>query len=168
MKEDFFTEGLGEFPAATTSEAPNFPSRLKRLTAKKALNEQNRSYLSATELTDGTNLLPVPFVSYEDKVAAFLRRVLPVVSGNATHPVHVLVPWVCDVLQSKQSLEVYGQEIRDFTAHMQRFGVGPLEVKADHLKLYTPRLQEQWSYIEAISRKRQKSAERIVLVMSTG
>lgn len=108
---------------------------------------------SSTELTVGTNPRPVPSISHEEKVEAFLRRVLPVVSGNAAHPAHALVPWVCDVLQSKQSLEVYGQDIRDFTAHMQRFGVGPLEVKSDHLKLYKAALRDAGLSGATIARK---------------
>lgn len=51
-------------------------------------------------------------------------------TDSAKSPVHVLVPWVCDVLQSNQSLEVYRQNIRDFTRQMERFGITPLEVKA--------------------------------------
>lgn len=36
----------------------------------------------------------------------------------------------------------YGQDIRDFTMHMERFGIGPLEVKADHLKIYKAALRD--------------------------
>lgn len=106
-----------------------------------------------TKLTVGANPRPVPFGSHEEKVEAFLRRALPVVSDQATHPAHALVPWVCDVLQSKQSLEVYGQDIRDFTAHMERFGVGPLAVKADHLKLYKAALRDAGLSGATIARK---------------
>lgn len=49
-----------------------------------------------------------------DKVSIFLRRLMPVVSGNTRHPIQALVRWVCGVLQSKKSLEVYGQDLRDF------------------------------------------------------
>ena len=78
---------------------------------------------------------------------------LPVVSDNATNPLQALVPWVCDVLQSKQSLEVYGQDIRDFTTHMQRFGIQPLEVKADHLRLYKAALRDAGLAGATIARK---------------
>ncbi len=91
--------------------------------------------------------------SYEAKVEAFLRRLLPAVSDNATNPVQALVPWVCDVLQSKQSLEVYGQDIRDFTTHMQQFGIQPLEVKADHLRLYKAALRDAGLAGATIARK---------------
>ena len=96
----------------------------------------------SVKLTIGSKSREVSSDSHEAKVEAFLRRVLPVVSDNATNAVQALVPWVCDVLQSKQSLEVYGQDIRDFTTHMQRFGIQPLEVKADHLRLYKAALRD--------------------------
>lgn len=108
---------------------------------------------SSTELTTGKNPSLVPFASHEEKVEAFLRRVLPVVSDHATHPAQALVPWACDVLQSKQSLEVYGQDIRDFTAHMERFGVGLLDVKADHLRLYKAALRDAGLAAATVARK---------------
>jgi hypothetical protein len=79
-----------------------------------------------------------------DKVSVFLRRVMPAVAGpdDATHPMQALVPWVCDVLQSKRSAEVYGQDIRDFLRHMERFGIKPLDVTADHVKLYKAALRD--------------------------
>ena len=107
----------------------------------------------STELTIRSNSREESSESHEAKVEAFLRRVLPVVSDNATTAVQALVPWVCDVLQSKQSLEVYGQDIRDFTTHMQRFGIQPLEVKADHLRLYKAALRDAGLAGATISRK---------------
>lgn len=107
----------------------------------------------STVLTVLSNVREVTVDSHEEKVAAFLLRVLPTVSDTATSPVQALVPWVCDVLQSKQSLEVYGQDIRDFTMHMARFGVGPLEVHADHLKLYKAALREAGLSGATIARK---------------
>ena len=86
---------------------------------------ENVKVPSPAELTIRSNSREVSIETQEAKVEAFLRRLLPVVSDNATNPVQALVPWVCDVLQSKQSLEVYGQDIRDFTTHMQRFGIQP-------------------------------------------
>lgn len=88
-----------------------------------------------------------------DKVSVFLRRVMPVVSAEISNPVQALVPWVCDKLQSKKSLEVYGQDIRDFLAHMQRFNVGPLEVTGDHLKLYKAALRDAGLATATIARK---------------
>ena len=107
----------------------------------------------SVELTIRSNRREVLSDSHEVKVEAFLRRLLPVVSDNATNAVQALVPWVCDVLQSKQSLEVYGQDIRDFTTHMQRFGIQPLEVKADHLRLYKAALRDAGLAGATIARK---------------
>lgn len=88
-----------------------------------------------------------------DRVEAFLRTMLPVVTDQATHPAHALVPWVCDVLQSKQSLAVYGQDIRDFVKHMEKFGVTPLEVKPDHIRLYKAALRDAGLAGATIARK---------------
>ena len=108
---------------------------------------------AGVELTINPHTGLAPVGSHEEKVEAFLRRLLPAVSDNATNPVQALVPWVCDVLQSKQSLEVYGQDIRDFTTHMQRFGIQPLEVKADHLRLYKAALRDAGLAGATIARK---------------
>lgn len=78
---------------------------------------------------------------------------MPVVKGQATHPAQALVPWVCDVLQSKRSLQVYGQDIRDFTAHMKKFGVDPLQVTADHVRLYKGALRDAGLAGATIGRK---------------
>lgn len=78
---------------------------------------------------------------------------MPAVADEATHPAHALVPWVCDVLQSKQSLAVYGQDIRDFAAHMERFGVSPLEVQPDHVRLYKAAMRDAGLAGATIARK---------------
>ncbi len=114
---------------------------------------ENVKVPAPTELTIRSDSREVSSNSHEAKVEAFLRRLLPAVSDNATNPVQALVPWVCDVLQSKQSLEVYGQDIRDFTTHMQRFGIQPLEVKADHLRLYKAALRDAGLAGATIARK---------------
>lgn len=91
--------------------------------------------------------------SAADKVEAFLRKMLPAVFDHVTHPAHALVPWVCDVLQSKQSLAVYGQDIRDFAAHMERIGVSPLDVRPDHVRLYKAALRDAGLAGATIARK---------------
>lgn len=88
-----------------------------------------------------------------DKVSAFLRRVMPGASTDLGGPIQALVPWVCDVLQSKKSLEVYGQDIRDFIVHMDRFGIGLLQVTADHVKLYKAGLREAGLASATVARK---------------
>ncbi len=108
---------------------------------------------SLKHLTERVNTRLVPFGSHEEKVEAFLRQMLPVVADQATHPVQALVPWVCDVLQSKQSLAVYGQDIRDFTAHMHRLGIEPFEVKGDHVRLYKAALRDAGLAGATVARK---------------
>src|SRR5579863_1880828 len=90
-----------------------------------------------------------------DKVSVFLRRVMPAVAGpnDATHPVQALIPWACDVLQSKWSLNAYGQDFRDFLQHMKQFDVGPLDVTADHVKLYKAALRDGGLTSASIARK---------------
>ena len=64
-----------------------------------------------------------------------------------------LVPWACDVLQSKRSLEAYGQDLRDFVQHMAMLHVDPLSVTADHIKLYKAALRNAGRPSATISRK---------------
>ena len=49
------------------------------------------------------------------------------------------VPWICDALLSNHSVKAYGRDLMDFLRHMQAQGVTPLEVTADHVKLYKRR-----------------------------
>ncbi len=105
------------------------------------------------ELTSLSNPRLVSLDSHEAKIESFLSRVLPGVADRATHPIQALVPWVCDVLNSKQSLEVYGQDIRDFVHHMERFGIELLQVKSDHLQLYKGALRDSGLAGATIARK---------------
>lgn len=60
-------------------------------------------------------------------------------SGSLTGPVTpatALVPWVADVLLSEHSFRAYGRDLADFVEHMGRLGVDPLQVTADHVRLY--------------------------------
>jgi integrase/recombinase XerD len=77
-----------------------------------------------------------------DKVAAFLARALPAGTDGPTTPAEALVPWICDVLLSDHSVKAYGRDLVDFVRHMQAQGVGPLDVTADHVKLYKRALLE--------------------------
>ena len=51
-------------------------------------------------------------------------------------------PWICDALLSNHSVKAYGRDLMDFLRHMQAQGVDPLEVTADHVKLYKRALLE--------------------------
>ena len=58
------------------------------------------------------------------------------------HVAGALVPWICDALLSNHSVKAYGRDFMDFVRHMQAQGVTPLEVTADHVKLYKRALLE--------------------------
>ena len=53
-----------------------------------------------------------------------------------------LVPWICDALLSNHSVKAYGRDLMDFVRHMQAQGVDPLDVTADHVKMYKRALLE--------------------------
>ncbi len=69
------------------------------------------------------------------KVEAFLAKAMAA-SAERESAAHALVPWMCDVLQSKHSLKAYGRDLVDFVRHMEAQGIDPLKVTADHVKLY--------------------------------
>lgn len=69
-----------------------------------------------------------------DKVAAFLNDALQAAGGQSATA--ALVPWICDALQSNHSVKAYGRDLTDFVRHMEKQGITPLEVTADHVKLY--------------------------------
>jgi site-specific recombinase XerD len=72
----------------------------------------------------------------EQKVSAFLARLIPAAEEGANTPAGALVPWVCDVLLSEHSVKGYGRDLAHFAGHMRQLGVDPLRVTADHVKLY--------------------------------
>ena len=74
------------------------------------------------------------------KVEAFLAQAFAA-TGSAS-PAQALVPWICDALLSNHSVKAYGRDLMDFLRHMQAQGVTPLEVTADHVKLYKRALLE--------------------------
>ena len=71
-----------------------------------------------------------------DKVQAFLARALEATGDGSATVAEALVPWICDALLSNHSVKAYGRDFMDFVRHMQAQGVTPLEVTADHVKLY--------------------------------
>src|SRR5262245_56000546 len=76
-----------------------------------------------------------------DRVRAFLAQAMAASSGPQK-AAHALVPWMCDVLLSKHSLKAYGRDLVDFVRHMEAQGIDPLQVTADHVKLYKRALLE--------------------------
>src|SRR5512142_1698466 len=80
-----------------------------------------------TEFLDGESPAPA-------KVEAFLARAFA--ASGSDGPAKALVPWICDALLSNHSVKAYGRDLMDFLRHMEAQGVTPLEVTADHVKLY--------------------------------
>src|SRR5271156_2025590 len=76
------------------------------------------------------------------KVEAFLAQALAASGGDAPTTAGALVPWICDVLLSNHSVKAYGRDLADFVRHMQAQGVEPLNITADHAKLYKRALLE--------------------------
>jgi site-specific recombinase XerD len=88
-----------------------------------------------------------------DKIAAFLTRALEATGGDAPALTAALVPWVCDALQSNHSVKAYHRDLTDFFRHMQAQGVTPLEVTADHVKLYKRALAEAGMTSATVARR---------------
>jgi hypothetical protein len=88
-----------------------------------------------------------------EKVAAFLTRALEAAGGHAPAITAALVPWVCDALQSNHSVKAYHRDLTDFFRHMQAQGVTPLEVTADHVKLYKRALAEAGMTSATVARR---------------
>jgi site-specific recombinase XerD len=87
------------------------------------------------------------------KFEAFLARALKAVGGNADIAAGALVPWICDALLSNHSVKAYGRDLMDFLRHMQAQGVTPLEVTADHVKLYKRALLEAGMTSATVARR---------------
>ena len=87
-----------------------------------------------------------------DKVQAFLARALEA-AGGSQDTAAALVPWICDALLSNHSVKAYGRDFMDFVRHMQAQGVTPLEVSADHVKLYKRALLEAGMKSATVARR---------------
>ena len=75
-----------------------------------------------------------------EKVEAFLAQAFA--ATGSVESARALVPWICDALLSNHSVKAYGRDLMDFLRQMQAQGVTPLEVTADHVKLYKRALLE--------------------------
>ena len=87
-----------------------------------------------------------------DKVEAFLTNALEA-SGGAATVAGALVPWICDALLSNHSVKAYGRDFMDFVRRMQAQGVTPLEVTADHVKVYKRALLEDGMTSATVARR---------------
>jgi integrase/recombinase XerD len=88
-----------------------------------------------------------------DKVQAFLAQALAATGTRAPTAAGALVPWICDALLSNHSVKAYGRDLMDFLQHMQAQGVGPLEVTADHVKMYKRALLEAGRTSATVARR---------------
>src|SRR4051795_5546829 len=88
-----------------------------------------------------------------DKVEAFLAQALAATGTDAPTTAGALVPWICDALLSNHSVKAYGRDLMDFLRHMQARGVTPLEVTADHVKMYKRALLEAGSTSATVARR---------------
>jgi site-specific recombinase XerD len=88
-----------------------------------------------------------------DKVATFLTRALDATGNAASDVGAALVPWTCDALLSNHSVKAYSRDFLDFIRHMQAQGVTPLEVTADHVKVYKRALHEAGMTTATIARR---------------
>ena len=57
----------------------------------------------------------------EQKVALFLDSVFPAI-GNTQDPISAIVPWLCDVLLSEESLKAYSSDLKQFASQMETAG----------------------------------------------
>src|SRR5437016_33102 len=87
------------------------------------------------------------------KVEAFLAQALAATGSDAPTTAGALVPWICDALLSNNSVKAYGRDLMDFLRHMQAQGVAPLEVTADHVKLYKRALLETGRASATVARR---------------
>src|SRR5918997_175979 len=87
------------------------------------------------------------------KVEAFLARALEATGGDSPTTAGALVPWICDALLSNHSVKAYGRDLMDFLRHMQAHGVTPLEVTADHVKMYKRALLEAGRSSATVARR---------------
>ncbi|MBV8266842.1 MAG: tyrosine-type recombinase/integrase, partial [Planctomycetaceae bacterium] len=87
------------------------------------------------------------------KVEAFLARALEATGSDAPSTAGALVPWICDALLSNHSVKAYGRDLMDFLRQMEAQGVTPLEVTADHVKLYKRALLEAGRTSATVARR---------------
>jgi site-specific recombinase XerC len=87
------------------------------------------------------------------KVETFLAKSLAAIAANPEGTAQALVPWICDTLLSNHSIKAYGRDFVDFVQHMRAQGVDPLQVTADHVKLYKRALLEAGMQRTTVARR---------------
>src|SRR6478752_290764 len=125
--------GAGDIPATPQPEAELVPHRIPLVPER-------------SDFLEGDSLAAA-------RVEAFLARALEATGSDANLTAGALVPWICDALLSNHSVKAYGRDLMDFLRHMQAQGVTPLEVTADHLKLYKRALLEAGRTSATVARR---------------
>ena len=87
------------------------------------------------------------------RVEAFLAHALEATGSDAPTTAGALVPWICDALLSNHSVKAYGRDLMDFLRQMQAQRVTPLEVTADHVRLYKRALLEAGRTSATVARR---------------
>ena len=125
--------GAGDIPATPQPEAGLVPHRIPLVPER-------------SDFLDGD-------APAADKVQAFLAQALAATGTDAPTTAGALVPWICDALLSNHSVKAYGRDLMDFLRHMQAQGVSPLQVTADHVKLYKRALLEAGRTSATVARR---------------
>ena len=125
--------GAGDIPATPQPEAELVPHRIPLVPERSDFLEGN--------------------APAADKVQAFLAQALAATGTDAPTAAGALVPWICDALLSNHSVKAYGRDLMDFLRHMQAQGVSPLQVTADHVKLYKRALLEAGRTSATVARR---------------
>lgn len=92
--------------------------------------------LIPSAVKEGRSVVVAADLTTDEKVAAFLSRLLPVTKGGKHGPGSALLPWVCDRLPSPHSRRAYASDLATFVFHMRERGIDPLAVTGDDLRLY--------------------------------
>ena len=94
------------------------------------------STLIPSAVKEGRAIVAVGDLTTDEKVAAFLSRLLPVTKDGKHGPVAALLPWVCDRLPSPHSRRAYASDLATFVSQMRERGIDPLQVTGDDLRVY--------------------------------
>jgi hypothetical protein len=131
---------MPENPTNTDVKLPAVPANEAKLPARVPLVPEASDFLEGDSPA-------------AEKVEAFLARALEATGSQAPTTAGALVPWICDALLSNHSVKAYGRDLMDFLRHMQIQGVGPLEVTADHVKVYKRALLEAGRTSATVARR---------------
>jgi site-specific recombinase XerD len=82
-----------------------------------------------------------------------ISRALQAVDNDADRTAATLIPWICDALLSNHSVKAYGRELMHFLWQMQTQGLSPLQMTADHVKLYKRGLLEAGMTTATVTRR---------------